>query len=144
MREIKFRVFSHLTKEFLKIDSDLWEGNGALYNGLGFFGGNEITIEHFYDGSSEEVYTAPLKENEFAVSEFTGLKDSKGVEIYEGDIIELESIVYLVAHDDENACYVLQTMRRGELKNDRNFNGHAASVCKVVGNVYENPELLEK
>ena len=144
MRNFEFRVFSHSTKKFLKIDDRLYRNSNKFYCGLEFFGGDDIRIEYYWNDNSDETFVENVDESKFAVNQYTGLKDCNGVEIYEGDIIELENFVYLVSHDDENACYVLQTMRRGELKNDKNFNGNAASVCKVVGNVYQTPELLER
>ena len=144
MRDLEFRVFSHSTKEFLKVDSKLYKNSNKFYCGLEFFGGDDIRIEYYWNDNGDEIFAEDVDESKFAVNQFTGLKDSKGTEIYENDIVEFEGGVFLVAHDDEDACYVLQTMRRGELKNDRNLNGHAASVCKIIGNIYENPELLEK
>ena len=143
MRNLTFRVFSHSTKEFLKMDSKLYKNSNKFYCGLEFFAGNEIRIEYYWNDNDDETFVEKVDESKFAVNQYTGLKDNKGVEIYENDIVEFEGGVFLVSHDDENACYALKTMRRGELKNDRNFNGHAASVCKVVGNIYQNGELLK-
>ena len=143
MRNLDFRVFSHSTKRFLKVDDRLYKNMNKFYCGLEFFGGDEVRINYYWNDNGDEIFAEDADESKFAVNQFTGLKDRDSVEIYENDIVELEGGVFLVSHDDENACYVLQTMRRGELKNDRNFNGHAASSCKVIGNFYQNEELLK-
>ncbi|MDA3053341.1 YopX family protein [Campylobacter sp. JMF_01 NE2] len=143
MRNLDFRVFSHSTKRFLKIDDRLYKNGNKFYVGLEFFGGDDIRIEYYWNDNSDEIFTENPDESKFAINQYTGLKDRNNKEIFEGDIIELENFIYLVAHDDENACYMLQTMRRGELKNDKNFNGNSASVCKVIGNFYQNEDLLK-
>ncbi|MDA3053495.1 YopX family protein [Campylobacter sp. JMF_03 NE3] len=143
MRNLDFRVFSHSTKQFLKIDDRLYKNSNKFYCGLEFFGGNEVRINYYWNDNGDEIFAEDADESKFAINQFTGLKDRDNKEIYEGDIIELENFIYLVAHDDENACYVLKTMRRGELKNDKNFNGNSASACQVIGNFYQNEDLLK-
>ena len=142
MKNLDFRVFSYSTKKFLKIDDRLYKNSNKFYCGLEFFGGDEVRIEYYWNDNDDKTFAEDVDESKFAVNQFTGLKDCDNKEIFEGDIVEFEGGVFLVSRDDENACYVLQTMRRGELKNDRNLNGHAASVCKVVGNFYQTPEKL--
>ena len=75
--------------------------------------------------------------------QYTGLKDKNNKEIYEGDIL-FESFgerYYKVVF--ENGGF------RAEFKGD--FDEHSfdlidvvAQGCKIVGNIYENPELMEE
>ena len=84
------------------------------------------------------------------VMQFTGLFDKLGREIYEGDIIEYSS------RDD---CGGLDIWRGSveftdcafqvKLVDGCNFNGSYEflcdwSECEVIGNIYDNPELLDK
>ena len=74
--------------------------------------------------------------------QFTGLKDSKGKEIFESDVCRWESkegVIedYIVVWNDKKACYELQLIGRdvGNMEID--------SDLTVIGNIYENPSLLK-
>jgi uncharacterized phage protein (TIGR01671 family) len=63
----------------------------------------------------------------------TGLKDHKGKDIYEGDIINTGKVIGVV--DWRHAQYVLRV-------GDDAWTG-VLGVNEVIGNIYENPDLLE-
>jgi len=70
------------------------------------------------------------KWNKHILMQFTGLKDAQGKEIYISDIITWGDINKIVTND-----YIeLATLQQGLLLNPK---------IKVIGNIYENPELLE-
>ena len=68
------------------------------------------------------------------IMQYTGLKDSKGVEIYEGDIIKYLSSYYGIVKF-YNGSFV-----RG---NDNGYADIDGENSEVIGNIYENPELLK-
>jgi len=80
------------------------------------------------------------------LGEFTGLHDKSGVEIYEGDIIELityvdEDLRYEIIFEDCGYYAKSPSNKKisigGTMHSDKNIN------IEVIGNIYENGELLK-
>lgn len=75
----------------------------------------------------------------YSLRQFTGLLDKNGVEIYEGDILKhytswqgMPDVLILDVTFDRGAF----TTRIAQIPN--------SDVIEVIGNIYENPELLTK
>lgn len=74
--------------------------------------------------------------------QYTGLKDANGVEIYEGDILSDGHFIWSVEY-----CRGMFVANRGGYNTDPLFSiliqrRQAKMPCFVVGNIYENHELL--
>ncbi len=115
MREIKFRCWN--------FENEQWETDFVV----------------FPDGEGAGYTHCCKLSFEYLINQFTGLLDKNGIEIYEGDIIDIPGSynhggLNLVEFEEQgglSCAYIL---------------GYPAVLSKghIVGNKYENPELLEK
>jgi uncharacterized phage protein (TIGR01671 family) len=121
-REIKFRA---------------WDIGKIIYG---------VSPSYEINGMSETGTIRLYNPGKFPVMQFTGLKDKNGKEIYEEDILHRDfrkvpnSPNWLVVFDREKGRWVF---KRGE----KAFGGFgltttSAKEYKVIGNIYENPELI--
>lgn len=80
--------------------------------------------------------------DEIELMQSTGLKDKNGKEIFEGDIVKMAKDVY-----SEPTYYEIVRHRGGAYRLESKQHGCELWLrhtdCEIVGNVYENPELLE-
>jgi len=85
---------------------------------------------------TDSSFTLKPATEDLILMQFTGLKDKNGKEIYEGDIVKRRE-VYIVVFDF--CAWMLQ--RIGEPARFY-LNRHPTTEWEVIGNIYENPELL--
>lgn len=127
MREIKFRA---------------WNGEKMIYRGLSDRnwysedkGGKLVCVAH------------PNDKRELSIMQFTGLQDNQDVEIYEGDILK---------YDHEDGIVTARVIFKHSDREDMTLSGFEMELIKVeeyenenpveftvVGNIYQNPELLD-
>jgi uncharacterized phage protein (TIGR01671 family) len=153
MREIKFRAwdiennemlffkFDELTRPGDK-DGDFWDG----YDGKRNASLNFINLEKNNTGYNHTDFNSRF---DCELMQFTGLHDKNGKEIYEGDIMKLQyplNYGYAGIHNKEilvtisfdSGCFWFT----GDGYTDCNW--HFYNEYEVIGNIYENPELLNK
>lgn len=80
--------------------------------------------------------------DDYIVMLFTGIKNKNGTEIYEGDIVELNKRKFVVEKTISKEYGFRITVRDLYYK-DLSIT-FCWSDCTVIGNIYENPELIEK
>ena len=124
MRDIKFRAYSP--------KHDSLSPPGTMIEIL------EMAHEEYGDGSFIK---------QLVWQEYTGLKDSEGHEIYEGDILVVKDNGFNTIHEvryfghKDYPAFDLHP----SIDTDENGLSWAMATCtiKILGNVHENPGLLE-
>ena len=156
MREIKFRAWDEETGLITSNGDD--NGNGYPISFI--FNEDRLTAESWDDelhrlnpdGSGDEMYSG-LVIHDMIFMQYTGLKDKNGVEIYEGDVLEFRLREHSVSRDLYSVEWIAPLFSaiwysRGQrMPSPAITGGHLPTAhkrLKVIGNIYENPELLEE
>ena len=91
----------------------------------------------------EDCFGDFLNNENYIVEQCTGLKDKNGKLIYEGDIVRTsgnyQEGVYKIGWNEDDAEYDLYKGDYFIYQLVNRFNS-----VEVIGNIHENPELLEK
>ena len=139
MRTIKFRAWDNENNQMLDVQ--------------------ELNFEDCFYGGEMQIKTTMYNDyfdcREMPLMQYTGLHDENGKEIYEGDIIEFSYDMFVGNFDtfvakgkvvfEEGAFYV------EAFENERTTEGEAyllysinLDTIEVIGNIYENKELLNE
>jgi len=128
VREIKFRAWR--TDEKYMVTSDV----GALTALRNCYGNKGLAEQAGFSNIDNQPNT-----DKFILMQYTGLKDKNGKEIYEGDITkDPDGNAFEVIWNKGAASFELQNKTSHFL-----FVQRYIDMFEVIGNIYENPELLK-
>lgn len=126
MRQIKFRAWDTRNKKWVFSEMAQTSKEGEH---TGHF---PVSVPVVYDGNWECV-----------IMQFTNLLDSKGKEIYESDLIEDCGRIFEVYWNTRGGQWRMKNVaERGQLKRIRLERDAETIEGEVIGNSFENPELL--
>ena len=132
MREIKFRAWNENTKTMWWFDL-MW---GDFCYGMGYIGMLPINEKERMWGNKENRIA--IDPHDCNLMQHTGLKDKNEKEIYEGDICSDGKRVGEIYYNESGAAFLFK-YKIGSVT----FSVGFGSWFEVIGNIYENPELLK-
>ena len=126
----KYRMWNEITSRLHSVDGLYFDSEVAQYK-------DEVGVSRF------------IKFKNAILMQSTGLKDKNGKEIFEGDVVANGKDVMCMKRHDTLGFYVEQ---KGEVQfiadgmDLEEFEEDAKEIAdsiEILGNIYENPELLE-
>jgi len=142
MREIKFRGKSLMNLEELeeKYFTNDMHDNGWFVGNLTWYGNEPWIVGDIIENDPDYIaFDFWVKVHPDSVGQYTGLKDKNGKEIYDGDIFrDNDTFIWQVYNEDG-----MFMARGGEYGLSEILIEFVTEHCEIIGNIYENPELLE-
>lgn len=124
----RFRAWDKEFKEMVQVDALVF--------------GEQIIKATYKNGN---VVKEDLKN--YVLMQSTGLTDKNGKEIFEGDILSIETdeekVKVEVSWDNKHALFVIESKKYDERESLGELFEYNTYPFKIIGNVYENPELAE-
>ncbi|EIA21396.1 YopX family protein [Listeria fleischmannii] len=148
MREIEFRVWvneSKVLQEVTKLESL------QTVTKLEFDIDGHLNYLESWDDNTCQKYGFLTEADDIELSQYTGLKDKNGKKIFEGDIIKYtsendEHFISVVKYFDDDYYPAFDIVFPGDWEPSANGFSQAywcGESIEIIGNKWQNPELLE-
>ena len=138
MRAIKFRAWYKGCQFPLDLQNlEDYEKPQMIYNVQKLYDGSGADLNGILGGYS--AFGSLVNNEDFVIQQFTGLTDKNDKEIYEGDICNTRDGDLLTCYDYNSFIYMVLFSEEHS-----GVNGYSQKELEVIGNIYENPELLKK
>ncbi len=129
MREIKFRAYIKNNKRVSDETNKIVEVKSL------HLGSKRAIIGYSKSPSNYGNYSISF--NDIELMQYTGLKDKNRKEIYEGDIVKQNEILYEIIYSDADASFIQFSKEYNYISRINNED------LEVIGNIHDNKELLE-
>lgn len=136
MREVKFRAWDKEAKQMIYSEGGecdycfLFDGEGKIYCCY-------LLTDIDYEGTE---YTKEIRLDN--IMQYTGLKDKNRTEIYEGDIVRFGKEIGIIG-ELQHGSFTFNRKETYWKCEPIPFCAMSFKHVEVIGNIYENPELLE-
>ncbi len=143
MREIKFRVWDKDNNKFYEPTYEAHKGNleEILMSPSG-----DLNIRTFKKGTHIEILNHESNfPDRFILMQYTGLKDKSGKEIYEGDLMTHWGNIFEVTFHNGSFGLKQKTKKGAGYGSGQQpwYLGDYPTTTEIIGNIYENPELIK-
>ena len=153
MRDIKFRAWDELKTKMHNNFQFIKSGDNG--NDWIVFTSNLQTLD-----TNPHPFDNPYFQKQLKIMQYTGLKDCNGVEIYEGDILKYKAY-YNLGHEKNlsvNCVKWDETVDSDGFNHGKHYewvvgadsladvadSDYETAYAEIIGNIYENPELLQQ
>lgn len=138
-REIKFRAWGMKRQFMFMVHTIIWKLGKILHiKGVASVHGEVGGHADYIDINKDLI-----------LMQYTGLKDKNSKEIYEGDIISVKSRwgdfigeVHFRQGSFYHTCIEIFDGKKASHRPSKFVSSAVEYDCEVIGNIYENPELL--
>ena len=118
--------------------------DGGWVYGFAYKQYSAAKVEEWYIRAFETDYLVVPE----TVCQFTGLTDNNGRKVFQGDIVKYRNDIRVIIYDNITLCFEMCYAQCYSSNWNCNCGGlygriTANKKVEVIGNIYDNPELLE-